>query len=192
MTLTLKTLGWLALCCAAGMAAAQEPTTQAASAATAAAQEPSTPAAPAASAAPVAAPAAGAATTVTKPAKTTAQAEAGEPGVDTSPAAPGAPPPGTPRPRVTQKSPNAVDRLDLGTATVTGDREQPKVMYIVPWKRSDMGDMGGKPMNSLLDEVLAPVDRDVFKRKVTYYEAVKADASQNGAPAPGSANQGEK
>jgi hypothetical protein len=80
----------------------------------------------------------------------------------------------------------------LGTATVTGDSEQPKVMYIVPWKRSDMGDMGGKPMNSLLDEVLAPVDRDVFKRQVTYYEAVKADASQNGASAPGSANQGEK
>jgi hypothetical protein len=180
MTLTLKTLGWLALCSAAGMAGAQQPTV------------PTTPAASAASAAPAAPPAAGAATTVTKPAKTTAQAEAGEPRADTSPAAREAPPPGTSRSRAAQKSPNAVDRLDLGTATVTGDREQPKVMYIVPWKRSDMGDMGGKPMNSLLDEVLAPVDREVFKRQVRYYEAVKADASQNGAPAPGSANQGEK
>jgi len=79
-----------------------------------------------------------------------------------------------------QKSP-AVDRLELGTATVTGDREQPKVMYIVPWKKSDIGDLSGKPMNSLLDEALAPVDRDEFKREVIYYEAVKADASQNGA-----------
>jgi hypothetical protein len=46
-------------------------------------------------------------------------------------------------------------------------------------------------MNSLLDEALAPVDRDEFKRQVVYYQAVKADASQNGAakqPAP----QGEK
>jgi hypothetical protein len=86
--------------------------------------------------------------------------------------------------------PGATDRLELGTATVTGDREQPKVMYIVPWKRSDIGDLSGKPMNSLLDEALAPVDRDVFKREVLYYNVVKADASQNGAQKP--PGQGEK
>jgi len=80
--------------------------------------------------------------------------------------------------------PTAADRLELGTATVTGDREQPKVMYIVPWKRSDIGDLSGKPMNSLLDEALAPVDRDEFKRQVMYYQVVKADASQNGAAKP--------
>jgi hypothetical protein len=87
--------------------------------------------------------------------------------------------------------PPADDRLELGTATVTGDQEQPKVMYIVPWKKSDIGDLSGKPMNSLLDEALAPVDREEFKRQVVYYEAVRADASQNGASkAP--AQQGEK
>jgi hypothetical protein len=79
----------------------------------------------------------------------------------------------------------------LGTATVTGDREQPKVMYIVPWKRSDIGDLSGRPMNSLVDEILSPVDRDVFKREVVYYRAVQADASQNGA-VPKPAPQGEK
>ena len=81
--------------------------------------------------------------------------------------------------------------MELGTATVTGDREQPKVMYIVPWKRSDIGDLAGKPMNSLVDEILAPVDRDVFKREVVYYKAVQADTSQNGAPRH-SSDQGEK
>jgi hypothetical protein len=81
-----------------------------------------------------------------------------------------------------QKAPGASDRLQLGTATVTGDREQPKVMYVVPWKRSDIGDLAGKPMNSLVDEILSPVDRDVFKREVGYYKAVQGDASQNGAP----------
>lgn len=85
------------------------------------------------------------------------------------------------------KKPAAADRLELQTATVTGDREQPKVMYIVPWKRSDIGDLSGKPMNSLLDEALAPIDRDEFKREVMYYHAVRADASQNGAPARGQA-----
>jgi len=85
----------------------------------------------------------------------------------------------------------ATDRLELQTATVTGDREQPKVMYIVPWKKSDIGDLSGKPMNSLLDEALAPVDRDEFKREVVYFNAVKADRSQN-ASSGGTAPQGEK
>ena len=89
------------------------------------------------------------------------------------------------------KSGSKVDRLQLGTATVTGDREQPKVMYIVPWKQSDIGDLAGKPMNSLVDEILAPVDRDVFKREVVYYHAVQADGSQNAAP-PTPVQQGEK
>jgi len=120
----------------------------------------------------------------------TAQFEAGEPRANTSKPAPST---GKPLPASTagQKTPGAVDRLELGTATVTGDREQPKVLYIVPWKRSDIGDLAGKPLNSLVDEILAPVDRDVFKREVVYYRAVKADPSQNGA-ARHSSDQGEK
>jgi len=82
------------------------------------------------------------------------------------------------------------NQMSVGTATVTGDREQPKVMYIVPWKKSDIGDLTAKPMNSLVDEILAPVDRDVFKREVIYYRAVES-TSQNGAP-PKPAPQGEK
>jgi hypothetical protein len=137
----------------------------------------------------------------------TAQSEAGEPRADTSspapepaPAAAPAPPGRTPAParstaaaRAAAAVPGAskTDRLELGTATVTGSQEQPKVMYIVPWKKSDIGDLTGKPMNSLVDEILAPVDRDVFKREVVYYQAVQADASQNGAP-PKPAQQGEK
>jgi hypothetical protein len=109
----------------------------------------------------------------------TPQSEAGEPRANASRTTPAAarPPAGS-----AQKTPGATDRLELGTATVTGDREQPKVMYIVPWKKSDIGDLAGKPMNSLVDEILAPVDRDVFKREVGYYKAVQGDASQNGAP----------
>jgi hypothetical protein len=132
------------------------------------------------------------------PKAATAQSEAGEPRANTSePPANAGDPPANGRPaagvRATaagQKPNNAADKLQLGTATVTGDREQPKVMYVVPWKRSDIGDLGGKPMNSLVDEILAPVDRDVFKREVRYYQTVKSEASQNGAQPP--AGQGEK
>jgi hypothetical protein len=83
------------------------------------------------------------------------------------------------------------DRLDLGLATVTGDHEQPKVLYIVPWKKADIGDLEGRPMNSLVDEILSPVDRDVFKREVVYYKGIQADTSQNGAPVAPAA-KGEK
>jgi hypothetical protein len=81
------------------------------------------------------------------------------------------------------------DRLDLDTTIVTGNRELPKVLYIVPWKKADLGDLPAQPFNTLLDEVLTPVDRDVFRREVTYYGVVSAggNASPAAAPAPGAA-----
>ena len=130
--------------------------------------------------------------TVAPAPKPTAQSEAGEPRADTSTGrAGGAPRPAPDSKAAAKSAASKIDRLDLGMATVTGDREQPKVMYIVPWKRSDIGDLSAKPMNSLVDEILAPVDRDVFKREVVYYHAVQSDASQNGA-SPKPAPQGEK
>jgi hypothetical protein len=75
----------------------------------------------------------------------------------------------------------ALDRLELDTTQITGNRELPKVLYIVPWKRSDLGDLVGKPINSLLDEVLMPVDRDVFQRENRYYRALTPGAAQNDA-----------
>src|SRR5262249_15907051 len=67
------------------------------------------------------------------------------------------------------------DRVELETTEITGNRELPKVLYIVPWKRSDLGDLVGKPPNSLLDDVLQPIDRDVFLRQNRYYDALKPD-----------------
>jgi hypothetical protein len=75
----------------------------------------------------------------------------------------------------------ALDRLELDTTQITGNRELPKVLYIVPWKRSDLGDLVGRPVNSLLDEVLTPVDRDVFKRENRYYRALTPGAAANDA-----------
>ena len=69
------------------------------------------------------------------------------------------------------------DRLELEATDVTGNSELPKVLYIVPWKPSELGDMAARPVNSLLDEVLQPLDRDVFKRENRYYEAVQPDAA---------------
>jgi hypothetical protein len=70
------------------------------------------------------------------------------------------------------------DRLELDTTDITGNRELPKVLYIVPWKRSDLGDVVGKPVNSLLDEVLQPLDRDVFRRENRYYDSLQAGTGE--------------
>lgn len=67
---------------------------------------------------------------------------------------------------------NAADRLDLEGTTITGNQELPKALHIVPWKAAETGDLAGRPLNSLVDEALAPIDRDVFLRELEYYEAV--------------------
>ena len=75
------------------------------------------------------------------------------------------------------------DRLDLDTTIVTGNRELPKVLYIVPWKKADLGELPAQPFNTLLDEVLTPVDRDVFRREVTYYGVVSSGGNTSSAAA---------
>jgi hypothetical protein len=163
---------WLAL---GGVAAAQDPATMTAapaSTATTTASPPATTPAITQTPAPVKAPPAAAASPAA--AKRAAHLDAGEPRAQA----------GEPRAQAGEPRAQASDRVNLDTTTVTGNQELPKVMYIVPWKKSDIGDLAGKPMNSLLDEVLAPVDREVFRREVRYYDAVHAGAPQNGAAPP--------
>ncbi len=62
-----------------------------------------------------------------------------------------------------------MDEIMLERTEITGNQELPKVLYIVPWQKSDPGDLTGKPVNTLLDEVLAPIDRSEFIRQVDYY-----------------------
>ena len=92
-----------------------------------------------------------------------------------TPAAQAAPAPARAEPAARaadRPAPRAMDSLDLGTTSITGNAELPKVLYIVPWKKSDLGDLVGRPVNTLLDEVLAPVDPAVFERHLSYYDSL--------------------
>jgi hypothetical protein len=71
--------------------------------------------------------------------------------------------------RRTASATGVMDEIDLERSEITGNQELPKVLYIVPWQKSDPGELTGKPVNTLLDEVLAPVDRTEFIRRVDYY-----------------------
>lgn len=79
-----------------------------------------------------------------------------------------------------------MDRLELGTTSITGNQELPKVMYVVPWKKAELGELSGKPARSLIDEILAPVDREVFRREIGYFETlsggIRDGASQGENP----------
>ena len=73
----------------------------------------------------------------------------------------------------------AQDRADLDRTQIIGNRELPKVIYIVPWKKPVPGDLSGRPLQSVLDEALAPVDRDVFRREVRYDAQLQGRAAAN-------------
>jgi hypothetical protein len=112
--------------------------------------------------------------------KTDTQPEGARPGADTRTAKSGAT-------NGKKGDGKAEDHLQLDTTQITGNQELPKVLYIVPWKRSDLGDLLGRPANSLLDELLQPVDRDVFRRENRYYDALKPDAAAAGKAGAGAA-----
>jgi hypothetical protein len=75
----------------------------------------------------------------------------------------------------------AQDRADIDRTQIIGNRELPKVLYIVPWKKPLPGTLSGRPVHSVLDEALSPVDRAVFRRQVDYNTQVATRA----AAAPG-------
>lgn len=67
-----------------------------------------------------------------------------------------------------------MDEIELGRSEITGDQSLPKVLYIVPWQKAVSGDFIGRPVNTLLDEVLAPLNRDEFLRRIDYYQELYA------------------
>jgi hypothetical protein len=72
---------------------------------------------------------------------------------------------------------SAQDRADIDKTQIIGNRELPKVLYIVPWKKPLPGQLSGRPVQSVLDEALAPVERDVHRRQVNYSGQVQAQLS---------------
>ena len=81
---------------------------------------------------------------------------------------------------------SAQDRAEIDRTQIIGNRELPKVLYIVPRKKPAPGDLPNRPLESVLDEALAPVDRDVFRRQVRYDGLIRSrsSAADGSAAAP--------
>ena len=82
------------------------------------------------------------------------------------------------------KADRAVDRLQLDATAITGTRELPKVMNIVPWKAAEPPAGPDRPLGSLIDEMLAPLDRDEFRREIRYYRDLTSPASTESTEPP--------
>jgi hypothetical protein len=57
--------------------------------------------------------------------------------------------------------------------SILGNEETPKSLVIVPWKSSEMGDE--MSLSDTLDERARPVDKEVFLRKLDFYQIRSAE-----------------
>jgi hypothetical protein len=71
--------------------------------------------------------------------------------------------------------------------SILGNQEAPKALVIVPWKRSELGNVPG--ISTVLDDSRQPIDKEVFMRMLSYYEIRSETARPGSAPTEKNAAQ---
>ena len=71
--------------------------------------------------------------------------------------------------------------------SILGNQEAPKALVIVPWKRSELGNVLG--ISTVLDDSRLPLDKEVFMRMLGYYEIRSESTRTGGADAAGAVNR---
>ncbi len=72
----------------------------------------------------------------------------------------------------------AQERLEMEGTAIIGNKELPKVLYIVPWKPAQRVDIPTPPITSILDQPLQTIERNAFSRQVKYHQAVFPEAAE--------------
>lgn len=68
-----------------------------------------------------------------------------------------------------EKSASAGGERTVSGMSIIGTDETPKSLVIVPWKSSEIGQQT-KLKSDLLNDSIAPVDRNVFMRQLNFYK----------------------
>jgi len=68
--------------------------------------------------------------------------------------------------------------VDQGMSII-GDRELPRILYIVPWKPSKRESTPYSPEGTLANVIL-PVDPELFDNEVAYHRHIKAQEKNRG------------
>ncbi|MET0027640.1 MAG: hypothetical protein ABW101_08380 [Candidatus Thiodiazotropha sp.] len=63
----------------------------------------------------------------------------------------------------------AEQRLDLEGTAIFGNKESPNVLYVVPWRSAKRLTSMMPPEIGRQQELLSPLDRDVFRRQIDWY-----------------------
>ena len=71
------------------------------------------------------------------------------------------------------------ESIDL-ESTFVGDKEQPSVSYITPWKPPEGPSKLYRPIKSISGNALDPVDRDVLARNIQYYNELSLEQTVGG------------
>ena len=66
-------------------------------------------------------------------------------------------------------------------STVTGNQEQPRVMYLLPWQQPLNAEFEHQMQGSFADELFMPLDRDEFVRGLEYQALLTDEAGEHAA-----------
>ena len=66
----------------------------------------------------------------------------------------------------------AQQRLEMEGTAIIGNKELPKVLYIVPWKSTETVNFPSPPVVSIMDQTLKPLERSAFRRQIQYHSAI--------------------
>ena len=64
----------------------------------------------------------------------------------------------------------AEQRLDMEGTAIFGNKESPNILYVVPWRKTESMLPMPPPRMGSLDELLTPLDRDVFRRRLDWQQ----------------------
>lgn len=71
----------------------------------------------------------------------------------------------------------AEDDTEVTGTTIIGTKEAPNVLNVVPWQgrelNADPWDIRPSAAQSVLEESLQPVDRDVLRREIEYFNLIQ-------------------
>ena len=73
----------------------------------------------------------------------------------------------------------AQQRIEMEGTSITGNKESPNVLYIVPWKSTETVDFPSPPVESIMDQPLVPLERNAFRRQIRYHATIFPVSTDN-------------
>lgn len=69
-------------------------------------------------------------------------------------------------------------RLDLDATSIVGNRELPRIVYLMAWREAPKGDILEQSLENNHDHNMVGLERDVFKRQISYHELLFGEKTQ--------------